>query len=304
MTITGSTSHTPNGTQYSLTNVLDATVGNVAFAGACLLIHPAAGNKALLAAGTSDGITGFGVITGACSLYTPGAGNGTWAATGSLAQARCGFAFVQRTDGSVMAIGGHYAAPLTSCETYSPIASTWTTSGALNLARTQPEAIQLNNTDILVAGGRTNTLTFLDYTTLTDIGAVTDTCETYNISGNAWSYVGKMSIARVGHKLFKLDDGRVIAIGGIGYNPTQGTTNAYLNSTEIYDPNLKYWSKGPSMAVPRAFFAAGRIGNSIYVMGGSETSTVIEYLDTVSMKWKTSMAAMVSPTVKLTGTVT
>lgn len=301
ITITATTSHAPNGTQYTLTNVLDAAMPSGSnFGGAVRLTDPSAGNKVLYFGGSiNDGINTLGTSTALCYLYTPGAigSNGSWASAGSMTFSRMAMAFVQRTDGKVMAIGGTNSGgiPGATVDVYNPITKTWGLVGGMNIGRVLGEAIQLDNTDVLITCGRTGTgaITKIDYASLSDVTGLTPTCETYNVSGNAWSYVGSMAYARYGHRLFRLDDGRIIAIGGIGYDPSQGTTAAYLNSTEIYDPNLKQWSAGPSMFVARAFFAAQRIGNRIYVIGGSETSRAFEYLDTTTLKWHYSTA--VSP---------
>lgn len=309
LAITGSTSFGTNGTQYTLANTLDTALSTgVNFPGACTLSDPSGGNKVLLVGGTTDGIAAAGTAQTAVYLYTPGSvnNNGSWAATGSLTTARSAFALVQRSDGKVMAIGGYSGSALNSVEAYTPSLKTWAAAGSLNIARIQAEGIQLNTTDVLVVGGRSGSPTKLDYTTVaTDITNVLDTCELYNISGNTWTIVGNMTYARVGHKLFLLDNGSVLAIGGVGYNPTQGSTAGYLNSTEIYDPTLKLWTPGPTMNVARAWFGAGRIGNFIYVMGGSETSATIEYLDLTTMKWKISPATYsAGATVKMTSTLT
>lgn len=308
-TVTGSTPHTPNGTQYTMTNVSDAVVPNAEnFAAACRLTSPTAGNKVLFCGGTPNGINAMGTVVANASLYTPGAigSGGSWAATGSLVDARAGHCLVQRSDGNVMIMGGVNSGG--SCwataELYTTALKTWAHTGNMNVGVCQPEGVQLNTTDVLIVGGRTSVQTKLDYTVPSDVGTLTATCQLYNISGNTWAYVGSMSQARVGHKLFLLDDGRVIAIGGLGYNPTQGTTVAYLATSEIYDPVLKTWQPGPTMRVPRAFFAAGRIGSKIYILGGSETSVIVEYLDLPTMTFKTCAATVLEgATVKVSGTV-
>lgn len=300
-TVTGSTSHAPNGTQYTVSGVADANYPQSwGMIGAVRLTNPAAGNKALACGGTGQFRAGVATGSALSYLYTPVAGTtGSWTATGSMNDFRAGHALVQRSDYLVMAIGGvgGTGTAVATTETYNSITGTWTLHASLNVARVQPEALQLNTTDVLVVGGRTTGWgNRIDFTTPASCGTLTNVCELYNISGNTWTNVGPTAYARVGHRMFLLDDGRVICIGGIGYDPTQGTSanSTALATTEIYDPNLKHWYPGPTMGVGRAFFAAARSGNKIYIVGGAGSATgfynpfMVEYLDLTTMKFKVS----------------
>jgi hypothetical protein len=101
-----------------------------------------------------------------------------------------------------------------------------------------------------------------------------------------------MSLARFGHGMIQLPDGRVLVAGGMGYNPTQSSDAAALKSTEIWDPETGIFTPGPEMQEARAFpvlvYLAAQ--NAVYAAGGASTST--EYLDLGTMRWERSTASL------------
>lgn len=287
-------------TQYTVSNIVDAASD----ANRCTanLVTLNGTGKVLLFGGTNFG----GTYASTSRLYTPGSigSGGTWGSSASTISSLAGRSSVQRTDNIVMAIGGTGGTTgSTAVEAYDPTANTWTARAAMNIGRCQAKAVQLNDGTVLVAGGRVSGFT-LDFATLADIGICTNTAEVYTVGSNTWAQVGRMSYARTGHALYVLSDGRVIAIGGIGYNPSQSTTAAYLNTTEVYDPTMKLWVPGPSMRVARGFFASDVINNRVYVAGGNPTDASTEYLDLATMRWTYVPAALSSPVTKTRGVAT
>lgn len=133
------------------------------------------------------------------------------------------------------------------------------------------------------------------------VGRVLSSCEIVpqNISvGNPSVITGPMSYARFAHSTVQLTDGRIVVIGGVGYNPTS-PDNSYsksqreleLKSAEIYDPSLRSWTPLADMLEPHSYAAVAYIAreNRIYVSGGF-TSRKTEYLDLTTMKWHVSAA--------------
>jgi hypothetical protein len=55
------------------------------------------------------------------------------------------------------------------------------------------------------------------------IGNVSRTCEIYDPIANTWTYTGSMSCSRFNHRAVKLPDGRVLVVGGVGFDPNNPT---------------------------------------------------------------------------------
>jgi hypothetical protein len=111
--------------------------------------------RVLVAGGMSDW------RTAAAALYDPK--TGTFAATGSMNDARDAHAAALLADGSVLVLGGdswacsgntcYFAGSLASAELYDPRTGTFSGAGSMNMARTEPTATLLQNGDVLVTGG-------------------------------------------------------------------------------------------------------------------------------------------------------
>jgi len=83
-----------------------------------------------------------------------------------------------------------------------------------------------------------------------------------------WSPAGAMSHVRMYQAAAGLPDGRVLVMGGIGHQATEGMAAGCgaivsmcsgeipLKTAEIYDPLLRTWQTTGSMAIPRAFHTA------------------------------------------------
>lgn len=120
------------------------------------------------------------------------------------------------------------------------------------------------------------------------IGKCLNSCEVYDPTGNTWTLTGDMNYAKIAFGIVLLPDGRLITIGGLGYDVTQGSTAMPLNITEIYDPASGKWIVGPTMPHSREFPTCVLLNNQIWVMGGRAV-TGVDILDLTSMTWKTSI---------------
>lgn len=116
------------------------------------------------------------------------------------------------------------------------------------------EAITLGNGKVLVFGnwGDTN---------VTDV---------YDPATNSFTRVGNMIRGRRLFSAVRLQDGRVLAIGGRYFN---GSTDVGLASAEIFDPATETWTSTGSMAVARESFFAGLLPDGkVFVAGGRRLS--------------------------------
>ena len=234
-------------------------------------------------------------------LYTPAIGGpGSWGgeAGTDMATARAGHALVpihDVTGYAALAIGGcsSNSASLSSTERFNTATTLWTAGQSLNQARTNPVATLLSTGSILITGGRVlSPSTLLEYTNAaTNLGTPLSSCEFYSISTGTCTYTGAMTYARTSHGACLLPDGRVLVVGGYGYHASQGPTTTLITQAEIWDPNTGIWSSAGQLAYGREFPQVICIPslNRVYVSGGA--TTVIEYLDLVTMEWKISPAS-------------
>src|SRR5215831_18957725 len=133
-------------------------------------------------------------------------------------------------------------------------ATTWTPANPMNKARAFFTATKLLNGDVLVAGG---------YDGTTDPAIFPD-AEIYNWHTGEWTLISPMNLARAGAVDVRLEDGRVLVIGGADENFN------FLDSAEIYDPSTGTWSFTGSMNEPRFedFTAVLLPGRKVLIAGG------------------------------------
>lgn len=193
-------------------------------------------------------------------------------------------------DGNVLVSGGWTTAwtdLLVASYKMNPDTYVWSSLANMKDARVQHQLVTIDDR-VLAIGGRHSKVDpdDLDNTVL-------NTCEIYSRSGNTWTRTGSMSNARFGFGSVTLPDGRIMVVGGIGYNPTRTRVAAPLKSVELYDPNTGFWSSGPQMSVARDWPTVEYVAatNSVIVAGGSGVTSV-EVLSLDTMKWKKAPAGL------------
>lgn len=193
--------------------------------------------------------------------------SGTWRATGELRTARRGHAAALLPDGRVMVAGGIAEGELLAAtEVYEPRSGTWTAVAPMNFPRVGHSLTPLSDGTVLAAGG----------TSLGgDEGAAGGqsirpdaSAEIFDPAKGTWSLTAeKMQAARFEHTATRLDDGRVLVVGGRGaavdgQSPT-------LSSVELYDPAIRSFVGSTALADPRANHAAVKFPDgSVMVSGG------------------------------------
>ncbi len=111
--------------------------------------------------------------------------------------------------------------------------------------------------DVLVTGGGSGTLT-----SATGLAS----SELWNFRTMKMSAGPSMSTARVLHSAVRLNDGRVLVIGGADQNANT------LSSCEIYDPATNSFSGTGSMGTPRVLHGAALMADGrVMVAGGTDT---------------------------------
>jgi hypothetical protein len=160
---------------------------------------------------------------------------------------------------------------------YDPASDSWTKSGLLNTARTDPAGAVLHDGRVLVAGGYfTNGkgpgdemgtgmvpgsgeailaafhpgLADID---LPDYAAAMATAEVYDPSSGTWSETGPMTYARSAAWAVTLADGRVLVFGSANPGGGIAVDPAAMTTAEVYDPATgRFTLTGPLPSIDRA----------------------------------------------------
>lgn len=208
--------------------------------------------RVLVAAGYGSGPT---QLTSA-ELYNPT--TGMWTLTGSLAVARFDHTATLLSTGRVLVAAGCAStmsvAALASAELYDPTAGTWSTTGALAVARCSHADTLLADGDVLVASG-------------SDSGTDVPSTEIYDTVAGTWSTTGPLSIQRQGHTVTLLQNGFVLMVS----NFNSGTT---FPNAELYDPSLGAWSGVDSVLAPRQRHTATLLENGQVLVAGGNVGAI------------------------------
>ncbi|MGI9157308.1 MAG: Kelch repeat-containing protein [Marmoricola sp.] len=210
----------------------------------------AAGGSTLEAAESAGG--GQTIRSAASAeLFDPA--SGTWTATGSMGTARFEHTATRLGDGRVVMAGGlgpvdeaGKVGPLASTEIYDPAASAFVGSTDLSVPRANHAAVLLGDDSVLVTGGSGG-----------DAGDISlASAEVFDVRAGSWNTVAPMGGTRTGHAAVRLEDGRVLVVGG---ESVQRGTRRSLTSAELFDFDSGAsgaWSPAGDMSCPRSEQAA------------------------------------------------
>jgi N-acetylneuraminic acid mutarotase len=193
-----------------------------------------------------------------------------WTYTGSLNCARSGSATLL-LNGKVLVVGGcNDSAGRDSAELYDPATGTWSYTGILNTNRLGHTATLLQNGKVLVAGG---------YTVVNNNFSFLNTAELYDPATGAWSYTGSLNKNRSAHSATLLQNGKVLAAGGINGD------DYVTNSAELYDPATGAWSVTGTLVagevgIGRAGHTATLLQNGKVLVAGGQDDADFSVFDT------------------------
>ena len=157
-------------------------------------------------------------------LYDPKTAR--WSETGSLGEARnSGNQATLLVDGQVLVAGGHTNAHvIRGAELFDPATGTWSDAGMLAVPR-DPIATLLADGRVLVAGG---------INWYIGGGKMYADCELFDPATGKWTATGSLSMPRNAQRMLRLDDDRVLAIGGYG----PGTNRSPVPNCTTRQPGL------------------------------------------------------------------
>lgn len=184
--------------------------------------------RVLVVAGARDLADVAKAITGllrSAELYNPA--TGTWSSTASISNSVLGPSLTTLANGKALVAGGAkvntlFGIPLSvtsvkTCQIYDPATGRWSSTGSMRQSRAVHEfnTIRLKDGRVLITGG-----VYVDIRPLIPppsnfAGATAvKTCEYYNPSTGSWVALPNMSVARSGHTVNQMPDGRVLIAGG------------------------------------------------------------------------------------------
>jgi Kelch motif protein len=209
---------------------------------------------------------GFRSELASAEIYDPA--SGTFSATGSMSVPREGHTATLLRDGRVLVVGGsdNGTHTLDTAEVYDPSIGAFSRAGHLNQPRVAHVAALLGTGKVLIAGGGRGGMPggYISY----------DTAELYNPSTRTFSpMLARMHYDRVGAAAVRLNDGRVLIVGGksgkvmVGMRTLAGM--APLNTAEIYDPEAGIFVATGNMSAPHYLATATMLNNgNVLVVGG------------------------------------
>jgi hypothetical protein len=198
-----------------------------------------------------------------------------WMEAASLPSPRDRFVIAALPDGRALVTGGTSSEGEIGPRSYSSTyvfdldARSWSRSGLLNTARSDPAGAVLADGRVLVAGGY-----------YADLPAnpprrMLDSSELFDQATGEWSCTGSLLDARYGASAVTLADGRVLIVGGWpsvenGPAPLSGPLPPPLASAEVYDPETGRWSQAGKLDLARTNFVLVALADGgALVAGGS-----------------------------------
>jgi Bacterial Ig-like domain (group 2)/Putative Ig domain/Kelch motif/Galactose oxidase, central domain len=201
--------------------------------------------------------------SGIAELYDPA--TGIFRPSGSLNINRYDHTATLLANGTVLIAGGrdlfNDPGSLASAEVYDPSTETFTAISNMTEQRSEHTATRLNNGKVLIAGGRTSTVSGATYWS---------SAELYDPATSTFSATGGMSTLRASHVATLLNDGTVLVTGG------GNLQTFWLASAELYSPATATFSATGSMATAR-FEHTQTLLNSgnVLVAGGDGSAGVL-----------------------------
>lgn len=210
----------------------------------------------------------FGETT--CEIYDPD--TGSWSDAPSLLHPHeNGFVATVLPTGDVLVAGGSapFTGPTPVCEIYSPAKNTWRLTAPMQQPRYEPADTLLEDGRVLVVGG-----VKLEKHGGYEMGVSQASCEVYDPVTEVWTKTASLFEARRSHDVIKLQNGHVIAAGGVkNYWVDEGNGKghyeyAILSSAEKFDPASNTWSVAGSMAEPRRDFRLAHLRDGRILAAG------------------------------------
>ncbi len=175
---------------------------------------------------------GLGYLKSA-ELFDPRSGQ--FVRTGGMADGRIGHTATLLLDGRVLVVGGELRP---SAEVFDPLTGTFAPTGDMSAPRVWHTATLLDDGRVLIVGGHRGRVPEIE---------VFRSAEIYNPQTGAFAPTDSMAVPRHHHEAVKLEDGRVLVMGGSNERDRAGR----YRSAEIYDPATGSFEPVGDLSAPR-----------------------------------------------------
>lgn len=179
-------------------------------------------------------------------------------------------------DGRVLVAGGQVGGQsegflsdgLISAEIFDPSTGRWSRTGSMLEPHRFHGAVLLVDGRVLVSGGISGEFERSPASAdVTGVGT-TASAEVYNPSTETWSIVGDMPGEMGAHSLELLENGKVLALGGIEH------------SVGLYDPSSGTWASAGASATSRESYPSALLGNGkVLLVGGWDGSALMDSVE-------------------------
>lgn len=202
-------------------------------------------------------------------IYDPA--SGTFSSGPSMSTRRSGHTAVLLPKGKVLLAGGTTGSTsdwtfLSSAELYDPVTRRFTGASSMMVPRASHTATLLSNGQILIAGGHVGRGAAIQ---------IYATAEIYDPATGTFRPTGAMTHVRHKHSAALLPDGRVLINGGADARDDQGT----YRDTEVYDPSIETFIRGPEMQMDRYKHAGTSLllpNGRVLIAGGAAQAEVFD----------------------------
>lgn len=228
-----------------------------------------------------------GALAGAPPATPAGAvrSAGAWAATRPLATS----VLYQHTatllpTGKVLVVAGFDA---TAAQLYDPVDDTWSRTGPLSRPPDAHSATLLQSGKVLV-------------TSAAFVFGGVGFGELYDPDSGTWTPAGSHHVGR-SHTATLLDDGKVLAVGGIVVGTAERPGHAVLATAELYDPAMNEWAPAAPMGTGRAEHSALSLEDGRVLVTGGRSEELGFSLNTAEVYDPAAGAWQLVPHVMTTG---
>ena len=193
---------------------------------------------------------------------------GTIMPTGNMAVARSGHTATLLPDGRVLIAGGmvRNGEFLVGAELYNPTTGTFSQTGEMTSRRVSHRASLLPDGKVLITGGLAGRFREAGQW----YGNVLSTVELYDPATGRFTPAGKLNSPRNSHAAVRLNDGKVLLLGG------GGDRDVLLSSAEVYDHATRTFTPVESMQTPRIPHVAILLkSGKVLVAGGTGPNRTI-----------------------------